>query len=156
LKKLLTSVLLALCCIVAQSQTKPRTQVVKLRSALAPVGTSFTSMVVTWQYTPNAPACPSTGTLSNCINGFNTTIVVGGVTVYSASSGYATGNLGPTALGYTWTPTSGVGFGNYTITVTTVGYDGSGNVLLSAPATATLSVNLTALNPPTNITVTGK
>jgi len=154
-KTLIAVALLALSCAVGNAQIKSK-PAVKLKSFAAPIGATYSSIVVAWQFTPNAPPCSSSGVLTNCIDGFNTTIVVGGTTVYSATAGYGTGQLNPSALGYTFTPAAGVSFGNYTITVTTVGYDGVGNQIFSTPATTTLAVNLTSLNPPTNVTATGK
>ena len=152
LKKLALA-LLILACTVVNAQSKPIT---RLRSFAAPVGTAYSSILVTWQFTPNAPPCPTSGVLTNCINGFNTTITLGGTTVYSATAGYGAGQLSPSALTYTWTPTAGVSFGTYTVTVTTAGFDANGNAIFSTPAQTTVVASLLTLNPPTNLTATGK
>ena len=141
---------------VLNAQTKKVTKPsITLSTNAAPAGSSYTSLVTSWTYTPTAPACPTNGTLSNCIDGFNLSISLGGTVVFSTTAGYGTGQIGPTATSFTWTPTGGISFGNYTVTVTTVGYNGSGGQLTAA-ATGTLAVNLTSVNPPTNVTVTAQ
>jgi len=171
MKKLITSITLAfaLCfCLSASAQTTTRktTQVVRaqvvprtnltLTPMLAPAGSAYSSIVTSWSYTPNAPACPSNGTISNCYNGFNVSITLNGTVVFSQTAGFGTGQIPPGTLTTTWTPTAGVAFGTYTITVTAAGFDVNGNALVSAPASTTLAAGLTTLNPPTGVTAAGK
>jgi hypothetical protein len=141
-------------------QTRPATHVslvvTRPVAMLAPAGSAYSSIVTSWSYTPNAPACPSNGTISNCYNGFNVTITLNGTVVFSQTAGFGTGQIPPGTLTTTWTPTAGVAFGTYTITVTAAGFDVNGNALVSAPASTTLAAGLTTLNPPTGVTAAGK
>ena len=117
-------------------------------------GNAYASLTTAWSYAPNAPACPASGTLTNCIEGFNVTISEGTTVVLTATAGYATGQLGPTATSVVWTPTGGVPFASYSTTVTAVGYDLNGTQIQSTPVSSTLVVGLTTLNAPTNVTLT--
>ena len=108
-KLMLTLAMVALACTTAFAQTKPKSNVTfRLTAMAAPAGTAYSSLTLGWGYTPNAPACPSSGTLANCYLGFNVTITQNGTSVFSSAAGYGAGQNSPSAVSATWTPTSGV------------------------------------------------
>jgi len=112
----------------------------------AAVGTTslYTQIAFDWQYTPNIPACGSS--LTNCYSGFTLTNTTLGTVIATPST------LGPITLSYAYLPVGGVPYGTSAFSLVANGYDGSGNPLTSPPATASVVVNVTSLNAPTNLT----
>lgn len=145
-------ILCLLCSLAASAQTarKPQTQL-RVRT-MATTGTVATGIAFNWAYpytTP--PACPTNGTLANCVNGFT-------LTDTSTNTVIATPAQIPiSATSYTWTPNGGLYFGTHCFTMVTNGFDGNGAPLVSGPSnSACVTNNLTSLNPPTGLAGTAR
>ena len=100
-----------------------------------------------WQYTASLPACGST--LAACYDGFQMTDVTTGQQI--GGVGISGAPIGPTALSFNWTPAGGAPYGTSTYSLVAHGYDENGTVILSAPATVSVTIPVTTLNGPTGL-----
>lgn len=132
---------------VASAQTKPQakpltaTVIKQSATAPAPTGVQFT-----WTYTVQSgvPACP-TGTTNTCVSGFTITDTTASATVSTPST------TGPTATSFIYTPAT-MFFGTHSFSIVVNGFDNNGAALTSSALTASVTNNLTTLNPPTGFT----
>ena len=129
--------LAATFCSTAFSQTN------NLTNATTSKYSPYKQIDFNWSYSPNLPACSSL-TIA-CYVGFTLKDTSSGGTIATPST------LGPNTRSFAYFPNGGVQYGVHVFSLVANAYNAKGQPLVSTPATITVTVNVSNVNPPTKL-----